>query len=106
MSNIPIPMHKDFTREPGAYRAMLYNENTRPTFKVFHPKVGISYVNTPPETNSFIYNNSTCMHGSDRDEGVNKIILLTVHRTKDKDMLNEHLRKSAEKYPNNCKYLP
>jgi hypothetical protein len=106
MSNMPIPWHKDFTREAGALRAMIYNENTKPTFKVFNARCGVNYVDIPPETNTFIYNNSTCMHGSDRDDGVNKIILLTVHKTKDKDMLNEHLRTSAEKYPNNCKYLP
>ncbi len=106
MSNQPIPMHRDHAPEPGALRSMIYNENKKPTFKVFHPRAGINYVDLPEESNSFIYNNSTCYHGSDRDDGVNKIILLTIHRVKDKQLLNEHLAKSAEKFPGRFKYLP
>jgi hypothetical protein len=105
MSNMPIPWHRDHTREAGALRAMIYNENTKPTFKVFHPNGGMHFVDLPEDSNTFIYNNSTCFHGSDREEGVNKIILLTIHRIKDRDLLNDHLSKSAEKYPNRCKYL-
>ncbi len=105
MSNVPIPMHRDHSTEPGALRAMIYNENKKPTFKVWNPRAGTNYVDLPEESNSFIYNNATCFHGSDRSDGVNKIILLVIHRTKDKDMLNEHLRKSAERFPDRCKFI-
>lgn len=105
MSNMPIPWHRDYTREPGAFRAMLYNENKRPTFKVFHPRAGTCYIDLPEETNTFMYNNQTCLHGSDREDGVNKIILLTVHRTVDKKGLQEHLERSAEKYKDRNKYI-
>ncbi len=105
MSNQPIPWHRDHSTEPGALRAMIYNENKRPTFKVFHPRAGTNYVNLPEDSNSFMYNNSTCMHGSDRDEGINKIIMLMIHKTKDKQLLNEHLARSAEKFPGRFKYL-
>ena len=106
MSNQPIPMHRDFAPEPGAFRAMIYNENTKPTFKVFHPKAGINYVDLPEESNCFMYNNATCYHGSDREDGINKIIMLTIHKIKDRQLLNEHLARSAEKYPGRFKYLP
>lgn len=108
MSNMPIPWHRDYTIEPGAFRAMIYNENTKPTFKLFHPEGGTHYVDLPEDptdTNMFIYNNKTCMHGSDRDDGVNKIIMLTIHKTLDQKLLQDHLRRSAEKYPTRCKYL-
>jgi hypothetical protein len=99
MSNQPIPYHRDHTREDVALRAMIYNENPKGTFKVFKPSVGVNYVELPPETNVFAYNNAKCMHGSDREEGVNKIILLTIHKTKDKQAMVEHFKQSAEKYP-------
>lgn len=108
MSNVPIPWHRDHTKEPGAFRAMIYNENKKPTFKVYHPRAGVHYVDLPSEqdqSNMFLYNNSTCFHGSDREEGVNKIILLTIHKTLDREMLNEHLRRSAEKYSTRNKYI-
>lgn len=105
MSNQPIPWHRDHSTEPGALRAMIYNENKKPTFKVWHPRAGTNYVDLPEESNSFIYNNSTCMHGSDREDGVNKIILLAIHRTKDKAMFEEHLARSAQRFPGRFRYL-
>ena len=39
------------------------------------------------------------------EEGINKIILLTIHRTKDQRLLEDHLQRSAEKYPGRFKYL-
>jgi hypothetical protein len=48
---MPIPWHRDHTREPGALRAMIYNENKNPTFKVFHPKGGTHYVDLPEDSN-------------------------------------------------------
>jgi len=110
MSNIPIPWHRDHAPEAGALRAMIYNENKKPTFKVFNPSQifnpshGKYYVDLPETTNTFIYNNKVCMHGSDREEGINKIILLTLHLIKDRQLFEEHLKKSAEKYPANHKY--
>ena len=105
MSNQPIPWHRDHSSEPGALRAMIYNENNKPTFKVFHPRAGTNYVDLPEESNTFMYNNSTCMHGSDREDGVNKIIMLIIHKTKDREGLNQHLAKSAERFPGRFKYL-
>ena len=105
MSNQPIPYHRDYAPESVAIRSMIYNENPLPTFKVYHPKGGVNYADLPKETNMFAYNNETCLHGSNREVGVNKIILLTLHNLKDKDMMIEHFKRSAEKYPNRCKYL-
>lgn len=104
MSNQPIPFHRDHTREPVALRAMIYNENKKGTFKVFKHSAGVNFVELPEETNVFCYNNATCLHGSEREEGVNKIILLTIHRTKDKQAMVEHLKRSADKYPGRFKY--
>jgi hypothetical protein len=52
----------------------------------------------------FAYNNAKCLHGSDREDGVNKIILLTIHKAKDKTAMVEHFKRSAEKYPGRFKY--
>jgi len=108
MSSMPIPWHRDHVSEPGALRAMIYDENKKATFKVFHPKAGVHYVDLPTEpheSNIFMYNNATCYHGSDREEGVNKIILLTGHKTLNRELLHDHLRRSAEKYSNRYKYI-
>jgi hypothetical protein len=104
MSNQPIPFHRDHTREDVAIRAMIYNENPKGTFKVFKPGAGINYVELPEETNMFAYNNAKCFHGSDREEGINKIILLTIHKSLDKDAMIQHFKRSAEKYPAYFKY--
>ena len=107
MSNMPIPFHRDHTIEPVAIRAMIYDENPKTTFKLFKPNSGVNYVDLPKEaneTNMFAYNNTTCLHGTDRVEGVNKIILLTIHKTKDKQAMEEHFKRSAEKYPGRSKY--
>jgi hypothetical protein len=104
MSNQPIPFHRDHTKEDVALRAMIYNENAKGTFKVFKAGAGVNYVELPEQTNMFAYNNAKCLHGSDREEGVNKIILLTIHKAKDKLEMIEHFKRSAVKYPNNFKY--
>lgn len=107
MSNMPIPFHRDHTIEPVAIRAMLYDENPKTTFKLFKPSTGVSYVDLPKnseETNMFAYNNATCLHGTDRVDGVNKIILLTVHKCIDKPLMLDHFARSAEKYPERFKY--
>lgn len=105
MSNMPIPWHRDYTSEPGTLRAMIYDENPKPTFKIFNAKAGVHYINLPKETNTFMYNNQTCFHGSDRQEGINKIVLIIIHKTKDKDQLNNLLEASAARFPDRCKYL-
>jgi hypothetical protein len=107
MSNVPIQYHRDFAPEDVALRAMIYDENPKTTFKVFKPSAGVSYVDLPKEsneTNMFAYNNTTCLHGTDRTEGVNKIILLTLHKCVDKEQMIEHFKRSAEKYPERFKY--
>lgn len=104
MSNQPIPFHRDHTKEDVAIRAMIYNENPKGTFKVFKAGAGVNYVELPKETNMFAYNNAKCLHGSDREEGVNKIILLTIHKALDKEQMIEHFMRSAEKYPAYFKY--
>ena len=86
---------------------VVYDENPKTTFKLFKPNSGVNYVDLPKEaneTNMFAYNNTTCLHGTDRVEGVNKIILLTIHKTKDKQAMEEHFKRSAEKYPGRSKY--
>lgn len=104
-STMSIPMHRDHSLEDVALRAMIYDENPKPTFKVFKPGVGVSYVDLPQdETNWFVYHNKKCLHGSDKEEGVNKIILLIVHRCDDKDAMTKHLRASSERYPDRCRY--
>jgi len=104
MSNVPIPFHRDHTKEDVALRAMIYNENPRGTFKVFNAAAGVNYVELPEDSNMFAYNNAKCLHGSDREEGVNKMILLTIHKTKDKQAMEEHFKRSAGKYPGRFKY--
>lgn len=104
-SNMPIPMHRDHSLEDVALRAMIYDENPKPTFKVFKPGAGVNYVNLPAgESNWFVYNNKQCLHGSDKEEGINKIILLIVHRCNDKEAMVEHLRLSQARYPDRCLY--
>jgi len=107
MSNMPIQLHRDFAPEDVALRAMIYDENPKTTFKLYKPNAGINYVDLPKgpnETNMFAYNNTTCLHGTDRVDGVNKIILLTIHKTKDKQAMEEHFKRSAGKYPGRFKY--
>ena len=104
-SSMNIPYHRDFTAEAVAVRAMIYDENPKPVFKVFKPAAGVNYVKLPKETNWFVYNNSTCLHGSDKTEGVNKVILLIVHTCKDKAAMTEHLERSAAKYPEHHNYV-
>jgi len=104
MSNMPIPFHRDHTIEDVAIRAMIYNENPKGTFKVFNAAAGINFVELPKDANMFAYNNARCLHGSDREPGVNKIILLTIHKTKDPAAMVQHFKTSAEKYPANFKY--
>lgn len=104
-STIPIPFHRDHASEPIALRSMIYDENKTPTFKVFHDKAGVSYVNLPSETNWFVYNNKKCLHGSNKFEGVKKIILLIIHTVKDKTLFLDHLKSSAQKYPDHQKYF-
>jgi len=103
-STIPIPFHRDYTTEAIALRAMIYDENPTGTFKVFKMGSGVNYVNLPADTNWFVYNNKTCLHGSVKSEGLEKIILLIVHTLKDKDMMEDHFKKSAEKFPGHYKY--
>ena len=99
-STMPIPMHRDHSLEDVALRAMIYDENSKPTFKVFKPGAGVNYVNLSKDgSNWFVYNNKKCLHGSDKEEGVNKIILLIVHRCGSKNDMIHHFRSSAEKYP-------
>ena len=104
-SSMNIPLHKDHTAEAVTLRAMIYDENTKPTFKVFNQSIGMTYVDLPKESNWFVYNNETCLHGSDKTPNVSKIILLVVHKTKDLNMKLDHLRASAEKYPGHFRYL-
>jgi hypothetical protein len=52
-----------------------------------------------------MYNNQTCFHGSDREDGVNKIILLIIHKTKDPVARDEHIKQSAERFPERCKFI-
>lgn len=101
-----IPYHKDYTLEDVAIRSMIYDENTTGTFKLWKPSINRTYVNLPKETNWFAYNNSKCLHGSDKTEGVNKIILLTVHKTKSKEEMIKHFESSAAKYPGHFLYHP
>lgn len=104
-STMPIPMHRDHSKEDVALRAMIYDENTTPTFKVLKPRAGTHYVKLPEnESNWFVYNNAKCLHGSDKTQGVNKIILLIVHECNDKQKMIDHLKISAEKYPELCVY--
>jgi hypothetical protein len=104
-STMAIPMHKDYTSEDVTLRAMIYDENEKGTFKVFKPGAGIHYVNLKKDgPNLFVYNNTTCLHGSDKVDGVEKIILLLVHKCKDKQQMLDHLRISAEKYPDQFVY--
>jgi len=105
MSNMPIPWHRDHTSEPGTLRAMIYDENPQPTFKIFNAKSGVQFIDLPDETNTFMYNNKTCLHGSDRQEGINKIVLIIIHKNKDPAQLAELLERSATKFPGRCKYL-
>jgi len=104
-SSINIPFHKDHTAEPVALRSIIYDENPKCTFKVFKMGAGVNYVTLPKDTNWFVYNNATCLHGSDKTEGVNKVILLVVHTLKDKDMMENHFKTSAEKYPDHHRYF-
>lgn len=103
-SSMNIPYHKDHTLEDVAIRSIIYDENTTGTFKLWKPGIIRSYVNLPADTNWFAYNNSKCLHGSDKTEGVNKIILLTVHKTRNKEEMLEHFKISAEKYPGHFLY--
>ena len=104
-STMSIPMHRDHTLEDVALRAMLYDENAKPTFKVFKPGAGVNYVDLPKDgSNWFVYNNKQCLHGSDKEEGVNKIILLVVHRCADKSLMIDHLRSSSLKNPGRYAY--
>ena len=104
-SRIPIPMHRDHSAEDVALRAMIYDENDKPTFKVLKPGAGMHYVKLPKdETNWFVYNNAKCLHGSDKIADVKKIILLIVHKCNNKEKMLEHLNKSFTKYPNLCIY--
>jgi hypothetical protein len=103
-SSIPIAYHRDYSKEPVAIRAMIYDENPSGTFKVFKMGSGKNYVKLPADTNWFAYNNHTCLHGSDKITGVEKIILLIVHTLKDKSAMEEHFKVSAEKYPGHYKY--
>ena len=104
-STIPIPFHKDYTAEPVAIRAMIYDENPKGTFKVFKMGAGVNYVNLPKGTNWFAYNNEKCLHGSDKSAGVEIIILLIVHTLKDKAMMEDHFKKSAAKFPDHHRYF-
>ena len=106
MSNMPIRFHRDHTIEDVAIRAMIYDENSRGTFKVFKASAGVNYVELPEDSNMFAYNNAKCFHGSDRTDGVNKIILLIIHKTKSKEQMIEHFKSSAEKYPESFLYHP
>jgi hypothetical protein len=105
-SVIDIPYHSDHTLENVALRAMIYDENSKGTFKLWKPGINRTYVDLPEETNWFAYNNAKCLHGSDKTEGVNKIILLIVHKTKSKEQMIEHFKSSAEKYPESFLYYP
>lgn len=103
-STMNIPYHRDHTLEDVALRAMIYDENPKGTFKVWKPGINRAYVELPKESNWFAYNNAKCLHGSDKTEGINKIILLTVHKTKNKEQMLDHFKASAEKYPNHFLY--
>jgi hypothetical protein len=104
-STMPIPMHRDHTLEDVALRAMIYDENPSPTFKVYKPGGGMHYVDLPADgPNWFAYNNKICMHGSDKVDGINKIILLLVHRCDDKSKMLDHFRISAERHPGRYVY--
>lgn len=105
-STMAIPYHKDHTLEDVAIRSMIYDENDKGTFKIWKHGIAETYVDLPKETNWFVYNNSKCLHGSDKVEGVNKIILLTVHKTKSKEDMIKHFESSAEKYPGKFLYHP
>ena len=67
-------------------------------------KIGVRVINEYPWSNMFAYNNAKCLHGSDREDGVNKMILLTIHKAKDKQAMEEHFKRSAVKYPGRFKY--
>jgi hypothetical protein len=104
-SSINIPFHRDYGPTDVAIRSIIYDENPKCTFKVFKRKAGVNYVKLPDDTNWFVYNNATCLHGSDKNDGLNKVILLIVHTLKDKSMMEDHLKSSASKYPLNHCYL-
>lgn len=104
-SNRQIGLHRDYDPNVVALRSMIYDENNKPTFKVVKPGVANSYVDLPKDgTNWFAYNNSACLHGSDKTKDVNKIILLILYRCDDKSKMLDHFRSSREKYPNHCLY--
>ena len=104
-SRVPIAMHRDFGIEDLALRAMIYDENPKPTFKMYKPGAGVSYVDLPKdETNWFVYNNKKCLHGSDKEEGVNKVILMIIHRCANRKLMIKHLRASADRYPGRFLY--
>jgi hypothetical protein len=105
-STMDIPYHKDHTLENVSVRSMIYDENEKPTFKLWKPGITRVYVELPDTTNWFAYNNTTCLHGSDKIEGMEKIILLIIHKTKNKEQMIKHLEISAEKYPNHLLYHP
>lgn len=105
MSSRDIPLHRDHTLEDLALRAMIYDENEKSTFKVHHEEKGTSYIHLNNETNCFVYNNKTCLHGSDKIEGFNKIILLTVYSVKDRNLMLEHIKNSSEKYQDKCQFV-
>lgn len=94
-----IPFHKDYAIEDVAIRSMIYDENKQGTFKLWRPGIKTTYVELPQDTNWFVYNNEKCLHGSDKLTDAKKIILLLVYHAKSKELMIEHLKRSAIKYP-------
>jgi len=101
-----IAPHRDrgfFWKCPTEFRAMLHDENDKPTLYVADiEKRDIHYVDCPEDTNSFCWSNGTQVHGSDY-HGKRKWILC-ISGAQHSSKSDELFERSIKKYRNKLNY--
>lgn len=88
--------HTDNTRPKISVRSMMYDNNFTPTFYYIIDGEK-KYQTLPDDTNTWMYHDNKCQHGSDHYFGHSKH-LIVYHGTVKQAILDKNLTESANKY--------
>jgi len=72
----PFIPHTDFSVPVVSLRTILYEQNDIPTFFYVDSNGNKVYQHLPPTTNTWIYNDSTMLHGSDKLPNKSKVLFM------------------------------
>jgi len=95
-SRCPSPPHTDHTEPRVSVRSMLYDNNFTPTF-YYLVDGEKKYQTLPNNTNTWIYHDNKCKHGSDYYYGHSKHLIIYHGKIK-KDILDQNLLSCHNQY--------